>query len=392
MCGTLDYLSPEMVEKTEHDYQVDIWSLGILCYEFLYGVPPFKAKEHSGHIEDVVSELFLYRILNVDLKFPLKPYVSAAAKDLNFTVSSSSVNVAVLIINFVAALTSGKMPLTTVQLLWVNLIMDTMGALALATDTPIDELMRRPPVGHTAPLLISKHHVAEPPRAGRLPVPGGRAARAPVQRPRDYGNGEKANGTIIFNAFVLCQVFNEFNAKGRSRGGTYSPGCCGTGCSWGSLPSRSRCRCSWSVELLTRFAGTQRLTLAQWGVCAAIAARVVAHRPQKLAMAVPVIGFLQRFVAPAAVGGRIPAVGPRHRQLLLDSGRGLMMLAAVTLTHQLGTSTSASAEFVLLAFLLWLLGAARSRCCRSSPRQFHRLTTAGAAVALALRNYLRGGL
>lgn len=35
------------VEKTEHDYHVDIWSLGILCYEFLYGLPPFEAKEHS---------------------------------------------------------------------------------------------------------------------------------------------------------------------------------------------------------------------------------------------------------------------------------------------------------------------------------------------------------
>ncbi|KAE8819197.1 Serine/threonine-protein kinase Aurora-1 [Hordeum vulgare] len=47
MCGTLDYLPPEIVEKTEHDYHVDIWSLVILCYEFLYGLPTFKAKEHS---------------------------------------------------------------------------------------------------------------------------------------------------------------------------------------------------------------------------------------------------------------------------------------------------------------------------------------------------------
>jgi serine/threonine protein kinase len=46
LCGTLDYLPPEMVEKTEHDHHVDIWSLGILCYEFLYGVPPREAKEH----------------------------------------------------------------------------------------------------------------------------------------------------------------------------------------------------------------------------------------------------------------------------------------------------------------------------------------------------------
>ncbi|KAA8521321.1 hypothetical protein F0562_011994 [Nyssa sinensis] len=47
MCGTLDYLPPEMVESVEHDASVDIWSLGVLCYEFLYGVPPFEAKEHS---------------------------------------------------------------------------------------------------------------------------------------------------------------------------------------------------------------------------------------------------------------------------------------------------------------------------------------------------------
>lgn len=73
MCGTLDYLPPEMVESSEHDANVDIWSLGVLCYEFLYGVPPFEAKEHSDTYR---------RILKVDLKFPLKPVVSSNAKDL----------------------------------------------------------------------------------------------------------------------------------------------------------------------------------------------------------------------------------------------------------------------------------------------------------------------
>jgi serine/threonine protein kinase len=44
MCGTLDYLAPEMVENKAHDYAVDNWTLGILCYEFLYGTPPFEAE------------------------------------------------------------------------------------------------------------------------------------------------------------------------------------------------------------------------------------------------------------------------------------------------------------------------------------------------------------
>ncbi|KAL0903494.1 hypothetical protein M5K25_027880 [Dendrobium thyrsiflorum] len=73
MCGTLDYLPPEMVESVDHDASVDIWSLGVLCYEFLYGVPPFEAKEHSDTYR---------RIIKVDLKFPPKPIVSSAAKDL----------------------------------------------------------------------------------------------------------------------------------------------------------------------------------------------------------------------------------------------------------------------------------------------------------------------
>ncbi|KAL3677046.1 hypothetical protein R1sor_026994 [Riccia sorocarpa] len=73
LCGTLDYLPPEMVEGREHDSGVDVWSLGVLCFEFLYGFPPFEAAKHSDTY---------VRITRVDLKFPQKPVVSSAAKDL----------------------------------------------------------------------------------------------------------------------------------------------------------------------------------------------------------------------------------------------------------------------------------------------------------------------
>jgi len=71
LCGTLDYLPPEMIENKEHDNTVDIWSLGVLTYEFMCGHPPFEAEGHSETYR---------RILKVDLKFP--QHVSPEARDL----------------------------------------------------------------------------------------------------------------------------------------------------------------------------------------------------------------------------------------------------------------------------------------------------------------------
>ena len=46
-CGTLEYLAPEMYTKFNHDKSLDMWCLGILCYEFLMGNPPFESKVRS---------------------------------------------------------------------------------------------------------------------------------------------------------------------------------------------------------------------------------------------------------------------------------------------------------------------------------------------------------
>ncbi|MEW5304021.1 MAG: hypothetical protein WDW36_006657 [Sanguina aurantia] len=64
-----------------------------------------------------------------------------------------TVNMAALIVSFVGAVVGGHEPLNVLQLLWVNLIMDTMGALALATDDPHPRLLLDKPHGHTQPLI-----------------------------------------------------------------------------------------------------------------------------------------------------------------------------------------------------------------------------------------------
>ncbi|RKP00861.1 hypothetical protein CXG81DRAFT_12730, partial [Caulochytrium protostelioides] len=71
--GTPDYLAPESILSLGQDGGVDWWALGVILYEFLYGIPPFHAST-----PDKVFENILYRRLS----WPDDPDVSEAAMDL----------------------------------------------------------------------------------------------------------------------------------------------------------------------------------------------------------------------------------------------------------------------------------------------------------------------
>ncbi|XP_052232918.1 aurora kinase A-like [Dreissena polymorpha] len=71
LCGTLDYLPPEMIEGSYHDENVDLWSLGVLCYELMVGKPPFETESNSETYR---------RITRVDIRYP--PCVTPGARDL----------------------------------------------------------------------------------------------------------------------------------------------------------------------------------------------------------------------------------------------------------------------------------------------------------------------
>lgn len=71
LCGTLDYLPPEMIEHKPHDTAVDIWSLGVLTYEFLVGKPPFEAEDQKQTTRNICK---------IAMEYP--DYVMPEARDI----------------------------------------------------------------------------------------------------------------------------------------------------------------------------------------------------------------------------------------------------------------------------------------------------------------------
>ena len=55
MCGTPDYLSPEVILNEGHDKSVDYWALGVLLFEFVNGVPPFCADEPMRIFDNILG-------------------------------------------------------------------------------------------------------------------------------------------------------------------------------------------------------------------------------------------------------------------------------------------------------------------------------------------------
>ncbi|XP_029006142.1 plasma membrane calcium-transporting ATPase 3-like isoform X5 [Betta splendens] len=131
-----------------------------------------------------------------------------------------TVNVVAVIVAFTGACITQDSPLKAVQMLWVNLIMDTLASLALATEPPTESLLLRKPYGRDKPLIsrtmmknILGHAVYQLVIIFTLLFAGEKFFDIDSGRNTPLHAPPSEHYTIVFNVFVMMQLFNEVNAR-----------------------------------------------------------------------------------------------------------------------------------------------------------------------------------
>ncbi|CBQ73871.1 related to putative calcium P-type ATPase NCA-2 [Sporisorium reilianum SRZ2] len=147
----------------------------------------------------------------------------AVRKFLQFQLS---VNISAVIVTFVTAVASeeGTSALKAVQLLWINLIMDTLAALALATDPATPDLLDRKPDRRSAPLIstdmwkmIVGQSIYQFAVILVLNFAGKSILNLATGTPYEQERSDTELSAIVFNTFVWCQLFNQVNSRSLTR-------------------------------------------------------------------------------------------------------------------------------------------------------------------------------
>lgn len=167
-------------------------------------------------------------------------------------------------INIVTSISSGKIPFAALQLLWVKLVVGTLVVLALSVDNPAESLMQNLPVKQGQPFITN---IMWRDIIGQALCQIIILLTIQFEGEATFKLSGREKDTLIFNIFVLCQIFTIFNTvKGKN-----------------IFERLKKKRLFWMllsiivllqviiVELLKRFADTERLNWKQWRACIAIA-------------------------------------------------------------------------------------------------------------------------
>jgi len=197
---------------------------------------------------------------------------TSVTKFLQFQLTA---NIVAVVLAVVGSIFEAESPLTAVQMLWVNLIMDSLASLSLATEPPRNDLLKIKPFTKDYKFIdpsgpIFKHILSQ--AVWQLLICGTLLFYGPQLLPgleeHIAGAGPSAHHTMVFNAFVCMQLFNQVNS--RQIGDEASP--------WDGLGKAKLFLAVLSAEVVLQGVivqwggvgmGTVPLDEKQWGVCVA---------------------------------------------------------------------------------------------------------------------------
>ena len=119
-----------------------------------------------------------------------------------------TVNVVAFLTAILAELFGYKMPFTTLQLLWVNIIMDGPPALTLGLEPPREHLLEKQPIKRNAS-IVTKDMLLKIVTNGLFIV----TALLMLMKTQALGGTDAQQSTIVFTSFVLFQLWNAFNSR-----------------------------------------------------------------------------------------------------------------------------------------------------------------------------------
>ncbi len=130
-----------------------------------------------------------------------------------FILFQLTMNICAVGISILGPLLGVEVPITITQMLWINVIMDTLGSLAFAGESPLASYMKRPPRRRDEPILSRGI-------AARIICGGAYTLALSVffltssaVRNMFRGNGEIYYLTLFFSLFVFCGIANSFCAR-----------------------------------------------------------------------------------------------------------------------------------------------------------------------------------
>ncbi|KAG5252437.1 calcium-transporting ATPase, plasma membrane-type [Salix suchowensis] len=115
-----------------------------------------------------------------------------------------------LLISTVTTIFFGYAPMSSIQMIWVNLLMAVLGGLALLTEPPSEKLMEKPPTRPTEPLITKsmwRNIIIQASYQVSILVAFQFKGRAILNIDEDVSKA------MIFSSFLLCQLSNQFNAS-----------------------------------------------------------------------------------------------------------------------------------------------------------------------------------